>query len=491
MRFWIERNLSFVRIEFGAAILVGLVYGVVLVYSRRLPLDWAAIVILTILAPAVVVMVKDIGKLILILLVIDIPLGLDIAIANQPGHTGGPAGYIVSLMTIALIIGYIRWLIINPREKDFFFFNGIGIPALFFLFTILVSVFQATEQWFSFTQLFLTLQFVLMYIYIINHVKSWLDIKLVVTTLAICLFLESLLIILQYFGDIDLSILNFLPTSGGSVRLSGTFSGPNLAATFLAASISIIFAGYLTDNRLVDKKIALVSIVAGMLALVVTQSRAGWLVVSIAIGLISFHSLRKKVKTKTILMVFIALLILIIGFSSIIIVRLSSDDNNSAMSRIWYSQLAFNIIEDYMFTGVGANNQHYFVNNIDYIPADMVGITRTEIHNTYLAIWVELGIFGFLIFIWLLFAGCWYAYSAYRNANNKFTSITMLGFLGALSVFVIHMTVATFTGRRLQFLWLILGLITAGWHLVNTNREIGDGSSNSDLLEERQSNNAY
>jgi O-antigen ligase len=91
----------------------------------------------------------------------------------------------------------------------------------------------------------------------------------------------------------------------------------------------------------------------------------------------------------------------------------------------------------------------------------MIGQDRSDvtIHNTYLAIWVEMGLFGLAAFVWLFLAGGTSAFSALRRTMDPYASVAISGLLGALTVIALHMTVATFTDRRLQFLWFILGLI--------------------------------
>jgi O-antigen ligase len=477
---WLQPEFFRQVLQIVAAVGAGLVLGAVVVYGQRLPSEWSVVLIVVTIAPTVALFVRDMDKLLLITMIIDIPLGLDIALANRPGHRGGPAGFLISLMTIALVIGYARWLLRGPASTKLYIDKGITIPALTFLFATPVSAFQATDVWFTITTLFLTLQFVLMYFYLINHLNSWADVRLVVTTLAACLLLESILMLLQFYGSLKLSALDTRAfavgsgITGATDRVGGTFGGPNVAATFLGASLAITFAALLSDNRIVNKRLAFVAIVLGIMALVMTQSRGGWIATAVALLIIAVQSLRRCVDRRIILRLLGVALVMGIGFSKYIVERFTTDDHYSAESRLWHSELALNVIEEHMFTGIGANNQRFVVDDDTYKPLEMMGwdTSSTTIHNTYLATWVELGLPGLMIFIWLLMAGGTHALTAAQRTKDRYASVVITGFLGALIVVALHMTVAAFTGRRLQFMWVILALIAVTVRLSRQTQDL-------------------
>ena len=181
---------------------------------------------------------------------------------------------------------------------------------------------------------------------------------------------------------------------------------------------------------------------------------------------------KNRISTNAILSFIAVVLIIGVVFSSLIVDRITSDDNQSAESRLWIDQLAINVIQNNMFAGVGANNQQVIYENNDDIPYELKGREKNEIHNTYLATWVELGVFGFLAFVWMLMAAGWQAFSTLRVSRNRYSSIAIAGFLGALAYFMLHMLVGTFTGRRPQFLWLIFALIDVTSMLANQTPDV-------------------
>ena len=168
---------------------------------------------------------------------------LHISLANRPEHRGGPGGILISLMSFALVLGYAHWFVNRSGAdgKRMRVEPGIAVPALAFTLATIVSAWQATELWFSIAQIILQLQFLLMFLYVAMHVRSWGDVRLVTTTLAICVVLVSLIILLQFAFGLEFSAFGVSTYSVGSNvagaprRPGGTFAGPNLAATYLAS----------------------------------------------------------------------------------------------------------------------------------------------------------------------------------------------------------------------------------------------------------------
>jgi putative inorganic carbon (HCO3(-)) transporter len=468
-------SIALARLPRARAILapigLGILLGLTLLFARGLPARWTGLVILATLAPTVVILVNDMSKLLLIALVIDIPLGLDIALADQAGHRGGASGFVVSLMLPALIVGYALWLT-RRRVGDTSRINlhmDITTPALVYLFTQLVSTFQASSTRLSIAQVFLEVQFFLMYFYVINHVKNWAKARLVFTTLVVCLIVESMLMLLQYVTGFELAAFGVESQATGSsiasaaARVAGTLGSSNAAATFLAASVAITFALYLTDGWMVDKRLALGGLLLGILALMATQSRSGWLAFALTMLILTTRALRKRIGTRAILLLGAVALLLGIGFSQQIQERFTTDDEGSADTRVYHTQWAFNILEDHMFTGVGVNNMWLVALQRDYLPLELAGRKQLNvIHNKYLLVWVELGLFGFMAFLWFLLAACVRALRALIRARDAKASITLTGLLAALVVYLAHMASDPFGARaRPQFMWFIIALIAA------------------------------
>jgi O-antigen ligase len=97
------------------------------------------------------------------------------------------------------------------------------------------------------------------------------------------------------------------------------------------------------------------------------------------------------------------------------------------------------------------------------LPLELMGRKQLNVlHNKYLLVWVEIGLFGFLAFLWFLLAACVRALRALIRASDARASITITGLLAALVVYLSHMASDPFGARsRPQFMWFIIALIAA------------------------------
>lgn len=471
-------------VAIAVPVIVGLALGGVLVFARGLSPEWKGLVILATIAPTVALLFRDINKLMLIALVVDIPLGLDIALVKRLGpHSGGPNGFLITPMTMVLVIGYGTWIARRSfgEKESISTQTDITAPALVYLLAMLLSAFQATEMWYSITELFLHAQLFLMYFFLINHAKDWSSVRLLSTTLVICLLLESLVMLAQYFTGLEVSALGISTNANGTdiesatLRAAGTFSGANSAGTFLATTLAITFAACLANNRLINSKLAFITLLIGTAALTTTLSRSALSAFGLSLLIIILQAARRRLGLRASLMLLILAALLLVGFSTQLTERFTDSGQQSAEARVLHAKLAFNILDDYMFTGVGLNNTWFVVAQGDYLPFEMIGRRFTRIHNKYLGIWVESGLFGLLAFVWLLLAGARRALLGLIHAKDRYTSLAITGLLAALFVYSWHMLTAAFSGRdRLQLLWLFLALIAIIAELAQHQDELND-----------------
>jgi O-antigen ligase len=124
------------------------------------------------------------------------------------------------------------------------------------------------------------------------------------------------------------------------------------------------------------------------------------------------------------------------------------------------------------------------MDDLDYMPQELVERERILIHNRYLSTWVETGLFGFLAFVWLLLAAVRRAVHALRHAPSAHVSVAISGLLAGLVAYSLHMAVDTFTGRaRLQILWFLVAMIAAVCRIAKQSTELDPFLPSSDLPE--------
>ncbi len=192
----------------------------------------------------------------------------------------------------------------------------------------------------------------------------------------------------------------------------------------------------------------------------------------VAITLLCYFAWRRgQLSLKYLLIVFFVVLLLL-SFQDVILNRLLGDDDGSAESRLPLIKIAFKIIGDYPVFGVGANNFSMVIEQ--YITPEFSDAWIAIIHNKYLLVWVETGIFGLVTFVWFLFGTIISGLYIWK-AHDHFLSPLALGFIAAILGQMVHMFVNPFNTHNrplVQSIWLTAGLIAAMSNLIRVKSKI-------------------
>jgi hypothetical protein len=443
-------------------IVLGVAVGVGAWVVDDLTTKWLVIVLMAIVAPTVVLLARDIHRLLLVVFVVDIPLGVDIALQNQGLHKGGPTGYMISLMTIALVAGYALWII--ESKPTLRFFPAITIPALIYLGTVVVSVYHSSSLQLSLFGIFLEAQLFLYFLYLSNHVRKWGDLRLVMTTLAIVLLLESVLMLAQRFMGFSWDIgflrsVDYVGSAGVSgARVGGTMDNPNTAAAFLSMALILTLGAY-ASGKLVNGKLALTAFGLGVLALIVTMSRSAWGSLALGLVIISYWFVRTPNGRKSLVALVVIVAVGAVALGGQVLERLQAAEADNSRSELAY--MAYNIIAVYPF-GVGVNNFDQVMSD-RYAHPNWVGYPLEPVHNKYLLVWSELGPQGLAAFVLLLVSVAWQAKRyIFRKDIDPRLAILPASLLAGLAGYALHMTTEGFAARgNLELLWFAIALTPA------------------------------
>ena len=135
----------------------------------------------------------------------------------------------------------------------------------------------------------------------------------------------------------------------------------------------------------------------------------------------------------------------------------------SAGERLTLWEDALRVLNEEPILGTGFNT---------YAHMGRVG-PYTDTHNYYVKVLMETGFVGLLIFLWLLGVACKMSWRLFRRAGDPIMSSLGCAFLAMLMCAL----VVNFFGDRwtyLQvngFLWVLLGLVARGLHLVSEENE--------------------
>ncbi|MBC5995809.1 O-antigen ligase domain-containing protein [Romboutsia ilealis] len=284
------------------------------------------------------------------------------------------------------IIGIVFILLINLLKTNIIYETSQTIRGITNTFKIAINIFY----FICFNYLFMTYGNEFKEIFI----KSWNKITIIVSITSI--------------AGVVLYLIGIRTNWSMDFRATGTFNDPNLLAIYLliSLSISIIYNIY-TKNKIIG-----INIILSIVALLLTASRAAIITVVVATTITIFISFInhdfKAIKKISINIIYCLVLVLLIILSVNImtgfnILELSMDrlgdmsETIRSDSRISKWIGAIIIWMNYPILGAGIGM--YIDTSID------LGLSTMKIltHNTYLSFLAELGIIGFVAFMWFPF----------------------------------------------------------------------------------------
>jgi len=166
-----------------------------------------------------------------------------------------------------------------------------------------------------------------------------------------------------------------------------------------------------------------------------------------------------------------AVLLLVFGavFFTPIQVRMTGG-RASIESRPMMWNLAWRVIQAHPWLGVGAGNYalitpDYYVPDVG-IPEEVIDI---QVHNRYLGIWAESGVFALLCYVSFLGAGVVQAFSCAKS-NQRFISLAGIGLGCAIISLCIQMITSTFQVRSVTlYAWLLPALAAGLFRIERTS----------------------
>jgi O-antigen ligase len=422
--------------------------------------------------------IGDVRRLLLIAIVFDTPLqweknlGWNASAANF----GALGGLDISVTTIALLALYLMWAWRRgqPRSGAPRARWRAAAPVLAYVAVEFASLAVAKDRVLAGYELALLVQTLLLFVYIVSTVRTRAEVEMIAVALVASLLVEAILIIVLRVTGIQLNFAGLHShtdptTTAADLRLGGTIGAPNTAAAFLCLLIPLsagLLAAPVSRNV---RRLCWAAIGFGLIALIMTQSRGGWMSLTISALVATYVAVRRGTLRLRIAVAALAVIALVlVPFSGTILGRLTKNDNGSAASRLSLASIASHMIEDHPILGVGVNNVGLNVPN--YAGPQYDGTFIYTVHDKYLLVWSEAGIFALLAFIWFLAATIRRGWRA-SQAGDPLLSPLALGITAGIIGQLAHMAVDLFQSRpQVQLLWFVAALLAAMLAIVERER---------------------
>jgi O-antigen ligase len=268
------------------------------------------------------------------------------------------------------------------------------------------------------------------------------------------------------FGMLDEA--NTLVSAPEVRRSGGLLGGANLFAMVLAQMLPLMLAQFLSPVAAYRKTLLAGGLGVGVLALILTYSRGGWLAFGLMLLILlplmasrrfgaASISVVKKVAVLVVLLVALAA-----PLYGNVYTRLTEDDQGSARSRVPMMGVAWRIIQDNPLFGVGLGNYENVMDRYDQGPERAHQSFPWPVHNIYLNITAEVGLVGGVCFLFIAGLALWQGVRAMRTPDSfvRAAAIGLVtGLVGYLLVGVKEL--GPLGAAQHRFFWLAAGLLVA------------------------------
>lgn len=385
----------------------------------------------------------------------------------------------VALLIYAVLFACLSWHVLKRRKEVLKNTNSALVPLFAFLTVVIaVSCFSLYPA-FAFSNAFYLIFSIVIFIFI--SALNAQDKRRAGLTLIIASFFISVIALLQRFCYFDRIIpyliqqrpfllsreFFYLLDIVRTKRVISTFTTPNLLASYLVM-VNLLILGYIfSAQKKAHALLFMLVLIINCYCLWLTRSFLGFLSLFAGIALfilLMFFRARERLKRHT------ALFAMLIFSLLIMAIILAVERTNGAILRhnlsfavderysLW--RLAGAIIADKPFGFAGLGGFGYICRN--YLTENSP--QSIMVHNIFLQLWIETGIYGAAAFIWFLSAlirsGLKKIFGSEKGNNS---AVLGLSALSAIFAFLLHnMAGFSFFVPQAAIIWWILCAFLVG-----------------------------
>ncbi|MDR7871275.1 MAG: O-antigen ligase family protein [Tissierellaceae bacterium] len=353
----------------------------------------------------------------------------------------------------------------NPLTK-----TKVDMPIILYLIIIVLSTITSINPVGSLRDLALHMGGLSFLFVMINTVKEKKDFNTIVTVLVFSATLVALYGLYQYVVGVEIEAawVDMEANPGMTTRVYSVFNNPNILAEYLEMIIPLSVALFWYSKKLSKKVIFLGTTLIMVLALVLTQSRGGWL--GFAFSALIFIILIEKRLLLTLIPISIAGVFLLPDsiINRILSIGNLSDSSNAYRITMW--GITLDIIRDYWVAGVGFGHQPFKQTFETYIRT----MPTFHAHNTYLETAAEMGIPGLIAFLLFLFVSFKYGVKYLVKQDDKYIKVMAAGVLAGLGAVLFHGLVENilYLPKIIITFWIMVSLILTLLRIKEKENEI-------------------
>ncbi len=322
---------------------------------------------------------------------------------------------------------------------------------------------------------------ILGYFLTVGLVNSKETLKRTVAILASSLLAVSAIGLYQNFtGNVSAEWIDTEMFDAIEGRVVSTFENPNMLGEYLILLLPMIAGVTLGEKQAVRKGNHLVCFAIGAVCLIYTWARGAWL--GFIFAAVVFMLMWNRKAMGLIVAAACALPFAVPFLPESIVSRFASIGDLSDTStnyRVYIWRGSVNLASDYALTGIGVGREAF---GRIYPYYSFAGIeTAPHAHNLFLQLFIEVGIFGFIIFGAVLICMLQSGFSLAKCGEDKEVRLIGCGALcGVLAALLQGMTDYVWYNYRVFFIfWIVIGVVSAARRIDYASRVKKAAYSNS------------
>ncbi len=375
-----------------------------------------------------------------------------------------------SIVILALTVLY--FIGICLRNERFKISNIDFVLAIFMVMVIIAEVFSISPSQSLKGFIFYVTCFLIVLL-IISSVKTPSDLNLLIGLMLVGVTITGLFSVWQYVTNSVKVSLEYtdITMSYGLRRMPSTFFNPNNYAIFLIITLPFFFSSVLNAKTLLRKLLFIAMAVPPVIALFLTGTRAAWLALVFSIFIIILFKNRKLIPV-FILLGIACFPLLPAQITDRIMTLTNFSADKSSQYRLLIYKSVTPIISDFWLTGGGLGNEVFARLFNRYYKFTGTGVIA-HAHNVYLELWIQMGIFGLLSFVWFMLRMIKKSIKAiFGEADKMLKNILVAGVAGIAGALLIgFVEYIWFYPRVMIIFWAVVGIILAALGMLKTHKE--------------------
>lgn len=399
---------------------------------------------------------------------------------------GGETAFRVEMCDpfLLVLIAYLAWELWTTRRV------GLRIPKVTFPWLLIMCLWGGEAILFGPYHLTAAhevtrmLKVIVLFLVLVNELQTVSRLRHFAAALTLGMFVQAGVGLVQYFtGEtLGLEMLGEVPAATAAelakntvlvqkvFRISAFLGHPNLFGIYLGTLLLLPLGMSLLRVGWLSRVYLLSAVTVGMVALIATLSRSGWLSFAAAFVLfVCLTLLHPRIRRRSQIMLMVGALALVLGaipFSSKILSRILESQAAAMLGREQYERDAQAVIAAKPWLGWGLNSYSYVLPAHSRFGPEKIfriyGPWLPPVHHIYLLWWAETGVLGLALHL-AMWGGI--AWAAVRNlrVRNEFLAVVNIACLGSMLAFAVD-GFYSFTLRvntTLRVFWALAAVIMA------------------------------